>query len=518
MPTRKPDILFIVLDTVRRDRLSIYGHGQETTPAFDAFAADATLFERAIAPAQWTVPSHTSMFTGLYPSTHQVTQSHSQLSDQYVTLAEILQVGGYHTTGFCNNPLVGVLDNGLQRGFDAFFNYAGAAPNRPQDVTRPAVRRAISQGWHRFATRVSQSFAQSDWLFRQSLNPLLVPLWTRYINYTGNTARSIDDLMAYSDQRRSEQADTPTFTFLNLMGAHLPYRPPQDYLNRFAPEISKDKDAFRFMARFNADAARWASPVAEPLQDFERHVIDGFYNAEIAHQDYHLGRLLDHMKQTGALEDTLVIICADHGEGHGDHDFFGHSFVVYQELVHVPLAIRYPERFPVGKRVTDTVSTRRLFHTVLDAAGVTPPLSPEDPNANVAGLTLAGTVGADAADSEKGLVFAEAIPPATFVNVLEHRNPELVPRYQVTEVRRGVYQQAHKLAVVADQVEGLFDIAADPFETADLADQHSERVSDMQAELAAFVASAEAARMDDAQAGQISDAMRDNLRALGYWE
>jgi len=515
MPQRKPDILFIVLDTVRRDRLSIYGHTQPTTPAFDEFAAGATLFERAISPAQWTVPAHTSMFTGLYPSTHQVTQSDNRLSESYYTLAEILRVGGYHTAGFCNNPLVGVLENGLQRGFDAFFNYAGAAPNRPHDVTRSAVRRALSQRWHRFATRMSQSFAQSDWLFRQSLNPLLVPLWTRYINYTGNTARSIDDLMAYMDARRAQHGDTPTFTFLNLMGAHLPYRPPQDYLDRFAPEISQDKAAFKFMTRFNADAARWASPVAEPLQAFERAVIDGFYNAEIAHQDYHMGRLLRHLQASGALENTMVIICADHGEGHGDHDFFGHSFVVYQELVHVPLAIRYPAAFPVGQQITQTVSTRRLFHTVLDAAGITPPFAEDDPNGDIGQLTLANT-GQQHTTPHEGLVFSEAIPPMTFVNVLEHRSPELVPQYKVKQVRRGVYQDTHKLAVVADQVEGLFDVQADPLETADLSAQQQERVSTLQAEIDRFVQTAQAARVDDAQAGQISDAMRDNLRALGY--
>src|SRR5690606_10056998 len=132
---------------------------------------------------------------------------------------------------------------------------------------------------------------------------------------------------------------------------------------------------YKFMGRFNADAARWASPVVPPLQDWEHQVIEDFYDAEIAHQDRHLGRLLHALRQSGALDDTMVIIAADHGEGHGDHDFFGHSFVVYQELVHVPLMIHYPERFPAGKKVATNVSTRRLFHTVLDVAGITPPLA-----------------------------------------------------------------------------------------------------------------------------------------------
>ena len=116
----KPNILLIVLDTLRRDRLSGYGHTRETSPELDAFAARATVFDRAVSPAQWTIPAHASLFTGVYPSTHQLTEAHGRLSGMFPTLAEILHGAGYHTTGFCNNALLGALDNGLRRGFEHF--------------------------------------------------------------------------------------------------------------------------------------------------------------------------------------------------------------------------------------------------------------------------------------------------------------------------------------------------------------------------------------------------------------
>ena len=188
---KKPNVLVIILDTLRRDRLSIYGNKQETSPNFDAFASESTLFEWAIAPAQWTVPSHASIFTGLYPSTHQLTEAGGVLSGSYPTLAEILQVDGYHTVGFCNNPLVGVLNNGLQRGFNEFYNYAGAAVNRPMDMRKSAIRKAMSKRWYNFARNVGNKFAHSDTLFRMSMNPRFVPIWTRYINYNGHTENSI---------------------------------------------------------------------------------------------------------------------------------------------------------------------------------------------------------------------------------------------------------------------------------------------------------------------------------------
>ena len=141
----KPNILFVVLDTMRRDRLSIYGHDRETSPHFDAFAQDSTLFERAVSAAQWTVPSHASMFTGVYPSTHGLTQADGMLPRSYPALAEILRGAGYETVAFCNNPLVGVLNNGLQRGFTRFYNYASAAPFRPTEAQRSKLRREALQ-------------------------------------------------------------------------------------------------------------------------------------------------------------------------------------------------------------------------------------------------------------------------------------------------------------------------------------------------------------------------------------
>ena len=521
MPITQPDILLIILDTQRRDRLSIYGHDRETSPEFDTFAAEATLFERAVSPAQWTIPSHASMFTGLYPSTHRVTQSNSRVPEALPLLAEILQGGGYHTVGFCNNPLVGVLDNNLKRGFDHFYNYAGAAPNRPVDRRKSRIRREWSTRFRQFAWFVQNSFAHSDAMFRLSLNPLFVPLWTRFANYKGHTTHSITDFIDYMRVRRagsngfSNGADQPLFAFLNLMGTHLPYRPPQSAIDRVAPELKGDKHAYRFMRRFNADAARWASPPDPPLEDWERRAIDDFYDAEIVHQDEHLGRLLRYLDESGALDNTLVIIAADHGEGHGDHQFFGHGFVVYQELIHVPLVIRYPDRFPAGARVKTNVSTRRIFHTILDIAGLQPSFDEDHPNTNVEGLSLARATNCKP-DTEGGLVFAEAFPPLTFLNVLEHRNPSLIDRLYLTQVRRGVYEDTHKLAVVANQIEGLFDVSADPGETADVAAEKPELAAELQRKIDDFVIAAERYRNNgDAQNG-VDPSVEDNLRALGY--
>ena len=118
--TSRPDILLLVLDTQRVDRLSVYGYERETSPNLDALAADATRFRHAVTPAQWTIPTHTSLFTGYYPAVHRTQQSFSKAPASVPTLAELLQADGYYTAAFCNNPLVGVVDNGLRRGSIVF--------------------------------------------------------------------------------------------------------------------------------------------------------------------------------------------------------------------------------------------------------------------------------------------------------------------------------------------------------------------------------------------------------------
>lgn len=213
----------------------------------------------------------------------------------------------------------------------------------------------------------------------------------------------------------------------------------------------------------------------------------------------------------------MVIIAADHGESHGDHNFFGHSFVVYQELVHVPLVIHYPERFPVGKRVKTNVSTRRIFHTVLDITGIKPPLDEADPNANVAELSLVRATNG-AKDTEGGLVFSEAFPPTTFLNVIEHRNPALIEKLHLRQVRRGVYDGSHKLTVVHDRVEALYDVASDPAETRDVSGNQSALVADLQGKLNNFVKVTERENGDSESFGDVDDSILDNLKALGYIE
>ncbi|HEC24106.1 MAG TPA: DUF229 domain-containing protein, partial [Chloroflexi bacterium] len=370
---RKPNIILLVLDTLRSERMSIYGYEKDTTPTMEALAEQSTIFDWAIAAAPWTIPSHASMFTGLYPTVHQTVQSYISLPESIPTIAELLRRHDYETIAFCNNPLVGLLDNGLDRGFNRFYNYSGTFPDIPDigdaDVVKRAHQVAVKL-LQKISVPIERQFGRSPLLLKLAMMPIFVPFWTRMGKFKGDTRQSLQDVTDYLRYHHSTHPEKPLFMFINMMETHLPYYPPRQVLDKWAPYLKKDREAREFLQRFNTQSYRWVAPLIEPFDEMQETVLRDVYDAEIAYQDRQLRRMFRYLKRSGQLENTMVIVVADHGESHGDHGFMGHAFVIYNELVRVPLMIHYPEMFPPGERVQHNISARRVFHTMLEAAGV----------------------------------------------------------------------------------------------------------------------------------------------------
>ncbi|MCA9905344.1 MAG: sulfatase-like hydrolase/transferase, partial [Anaerolineae bacterium] len=215
-------------------------------------------------------------------------------------------------------------------------------------------------------------------------------------------------------------------------------------------------------------------------------------------------------RQSKALDNTLVLIVADHGEGLGEHDLFGHGFAVHQELVHVPLIMRGADQVPVGGIVRENVSTRRIFHTLLDVAG----LQTGIPGSDVSDLSLLKTI--RGGDPESDLAFSEAIPPSTFLRVLEHRNPAVIDRLRLRLTRRGVYQGDHKLMVAGDTPESLYNVAVDPTESHNLVAEQPQLVDALLQTIAAFAPGLHSQETESAAVRDVSDEVLEQLRALGY--
>ncbi|MBN1873203.1 MAG: sulfatase [Anaerolineae bacterium] len=532
----QPDIVLIILDTLRADRLSCYGYGRETSPHIDAFADKGVLFERAISPAQWTIPAHGSLFTGEYPTTHMTHQIYDKHSKDQATMAELLQREGYRTVGFCNNPLLGVVENDLDRGFEEFYNYGGVFPERP-DVSDSRPRRAgralqhIIRRLNRLNGPIQEIFTHNDFLLGIMLHPLIAPFWQRYINFKGNTRQSLGDMVGYLRTRQRKGRDRklgrgrPLFVFLNLMETHLPYGPPARLVRRFAPYYLKDREARDFMRGYNGETLKWIMPLIEPFSELQHRVLNDMYDAEVAYEDHQLHALLDYLDQPEVRDHTLVIIMADHGEGLDHHDYVGHSFVTYEDLVRVPLILRYPRVFPERQRVEKAVSTRRIFHTILETAGIFPATNSatEVDGAPVDVKALSLTRSLNGSDPENGIVFSEAYPPQTLLQLMEHQAPAAIDTFRCRFPRRAVYQGMDKLVTVGDAPDELFDMRRDPAELHNLLPDKPNLASDLDTLLQEAVAVAKSRRPANGHPNANVDLEADRdlaerLRGLGYIE
>ncbi len=518
MSSFQPDIFFVVLDTHRVDRLGSYGYARGTSPNLDDFARQATLYEKAISPAQWTIPAHASMFSGELPATHQTVQASDALNPVFPTLAGLLAQQGYQTVGFCNNPLVGVLENGLKRGFDRFYNYGGALPNPPSPNGRSLLTN-LCEGYRslleRVARPIQQTIAASADVFQSILHPRLVALWTRYANFKGDTATSIGDVVRYWRALPRRQRP-PQFVFLNLMETHLPYMPPPEFQRRFAPIVKDEPAAREFMRLYNTQALHWLLPLAEPYTEFEAQTLNQMYDAEVAYQDHLLAPLLELLDEPERRENTMVVLVADHGEMLGEHRYMGHGLGVFEELVHVPLMVRYPGQVE-GLRRQEAVSTRQLFYTFLESAGIAQVARAGAPPVEVPSFSLGS--GTTLEEQQLPPVVSEAYPPANVIQILRRRDTALLEAFHCEAVQRAVYDLPYKFIHIEGVGERLYDLADDPREATPLEDHAV--AQKMSAVLQSQLAKAVARRPAQAQsaAGNLHDPqVMDRLRGLGYME
>ena len=509
-----PDILLLVLDTQRADRLSCYDYAKETSPALDKLASDATLFRHAFSPAQWTVPSHASMFTGVYPSIHGTQHAHSSLPQSLPTIAERLQAEKYYTAAFCNNPLVGVVDNGLRRGFQSFLNYSGLLTSRPNqagvqrtffDRYRQVFKKVLGGTLH----KMQDAFARSDALLWFAFSPVMIPLWQTALSFKGNTPKSLNDAAQLLIDRKGVERDQPVFAFVNLMGTHMPFHPQHHMLERFAPNTLQSREEQRYLRRFNSDVFGWLTPLASEMAEQHKALLDSVYDAEVATQDEYLGLFFDRLQSSGALDNTLVIVVADHGEHLGEKHLIGHTVSLYRELTHVPLIIRDPAGdFARGTLRDKPVSTRRLFHTMLTAANA----ATEEEEA----YTLAQS---ESNDADNSTVYSEAVTSQNVLQLMMKHKPELYQKHRCDQRRLAIWQDQQKLILTGDAHRELFDFVNDPEEQRNLSTQQPERVEKLAEQALAFQhqAKMQALQTDKVVAPE-NEQIQSRLRALGYLE
>jgi arylsulfatase A-like enzyme len=321
-----PNVLLIILDTVRAMDLSLYGYPRPTTPNIDSWASRGVVFEQAFSTAPWTLPSHASMFTGEYPNQLR-TNWETPLERDKLTLAEALSRRGYATAGFVANARYCGTETGLSRGFTHYQDY-------PVNLGEALKSERLTEAFH-------STFARTLGL------PPIRPR-TAAPEITQSFLRWVD----------TRAPDRPFFVFLNYLDAHAPYQPAPRYRAMFerqpnAPALNVDDDRPNKVDHL---ALRVTPEEASTSRDL--------YDGAIAGLDGEIGQLLRSLESRGLLENTIVVLAADHGESFGEHGMLGHANHLYRTTTQVPLVISFPPGIPRGQRVATPVSLRNLAATI----------------------------------------------------------------------------------------------------------------------------------------------------------
>lgn len=315
------NVVLISVDTLRPDHLSLYGYPRETTPRLDERSGrGAVVFERAVASAPWTLPSHASIFTGLDAVRHGVNQ-HWGLPPSLLTLAEILRNQGYATHAVTGGGFVHQ-QYGFAQGFDAYAS---------------------------FSDRMG-------------------------------FAAELDAGVAKAKARIEALRDRNFFLFFHTYAVHNPYRPHQPHLHRLTGRTTRAVVDVDLLPAEPVDGLRSRRALfkmedglrVEAADDAVRDLAVDLYDSAIAYTDQRLDDLLEAIDDLGLRERTLIVLTSDHGELFGEHGQYNH-ISLFDENVMVPLVFIDPALAPGVRRVSHQVRSIDLLPTILDRLGVPPP-------------------------------------------------------------------------------------------------------------------------------------------------
>lgn len=334
--TNRPNVLWIVLDTVRPDRLSCYDDTLDSTPFLTEWARRAIVFDHAVGNGVWTVPSHASMFTGRSIREHGMDHANLWLDDAFETVAEVLADSGYATASFSNNPWIS-RDSNLAQGFENVrVNFYLSHLGRFSLIY-------LCEKWG-----VSPPVPWLDADFGAAMTNHLIARW-------------LDD---------EADPDAPLFLFVNYMEALLPYRIPRRYRRMYLTDEQTDR-SYALRRRAYGDIvtaldSRFNIEGSEFLPEADREILKRQYDATLRYLDDRVRELIDMFDQRGLLDDTLVVITSDHGEHLDTHGMWSHGILTYNDVARVTMLIHEPGQ-EVPARVSTAVLLSDLHPTILNA-------------------------------------------------------------------------------------------------------------------------------------------------------
>jgi arylsulfatase A-like enzyme len=422
-----PNVLVIVVDTLRADHVSSYGYSRPTTPNLDRIARQGVLFQNAISPSSWSLPSHVSLVTGRYLFEHGVgnVQPEPWLGwdgkslGGYATLGEALEQKGYRTGAFSANRTYFSRDLGFGRSFIHFEDYF----HSPADMF---VRTLYGREFARIYLKRSDHSLVKRILRRLG--------WTSLLDQDAEGSGSYGG--AFGVRKRADVVNQetlrwigrdrrrPFFAFLNYFDVHDPYGGPRSY----------------------------------PRPSWPQQTTVDAYDDGVKYVDDYLQQLMDQLDRRGLANHTLVVITSDHGESLGQHHLETHGRALYWELVHVPLVIDYPGHVPPGLKIETPVTNAAIPATVLDLIGGDDSRFPGPPLS-----ALWGTPTVEAGWPDPLAELAQNKYPGK----RDKEADQLVPT-ATTGAMRSIVSSKWQLIVHAKLGDQLYDWTRDPAESSDL--------------------------------------------------
>lgn len=458
----RPNIILIVWDAARRDHLSIYGYHLPTSPYLKENSAQTMIYNNALSVASWSLPSHASMFTGLYPRSHGAYKVPGQKTAQpgydtvrwqLNTLPEILHKQGYACAGLSANSAWAGRRTRLNQGFDYFYD----GPNSRSYITL--------------------HFPLLNYLVN-SLQPLMPSRFYFPCLVTFLTAGEINDrALKWID---SLKPGRPFFIFANCMEPHGPWYPPPHIAKLFPglrPELAFKKMEIRDQLMLKN----------QPLSQVQSRHLVAEHDAGIFYLDEQLEALENGLRQRGLYERTMVIVTADHGEYLGEHNFIGHRVGLYSEVLNIPLVIKYPYSKPAGVN-NSIIEDRAIFNLILQSAGLKIP----------------------------GPTYPWAAAAESYPTPFNTDDPSIQIR-PLNLTQRAIYFENFKYLASSDGAEELYDLQADPAETANLITRNREKAEQGRTLLKEFLAQVpEAPANMGQQPIPLTPDQARTLRTLGY--
>lgn len=338
-PGRK-NVVFLVLDSLRKDRVSVYNDEVTFTEHIQEIAESSIVFDDAVAQAPWTLPSHASMFTGEYPWDHGATHARSYFDSDRETFVSAFRGAGYETAAITPNVWI-TPHKGMTGDFDHVENFLGSADNRV-NVRIARVAAKLYDGLGVLTKRVLGR--QIDRAFR--------------LLGVDDASKSEETVEAVERYLGDRDGDRPFFLYVNLMEPHEPYDPPKRYADRHGV----DEDAAipeRQRDMFTTDGI-----------DFDE--LEKVYDASVDYTDDLVGRIVGAIEQNGLDDDTVVVLLSDHGQALGERGgHFGHQFTVIEPVINAVLMVAHPDVGPDAEE--RPIELRKLSELVPYYAGIRPP-------------------------------------------------------------------------------------------------------------------------------------------------